>query len=114
MPFINTKTNVQIPAEKETVLKEKFGKAISLIRGKSEAWLMLNFQDNCHMYFKGDGEAPCAMIEVKLYGSASPQEYEALTNNLTKIISCELNIPELRIYIKYEETAYWGWGGHNF
>ena len=101
MPFINTKTNVQIPAEKETVLKEKFGKAISLIRGKSEAWLMLNFQDNCHMYFKGDGEAPCAMIEVKLYGSASPQEYEALTNNLTKIISCELNIPESRIYIKY-------------
>ena len=100
MPFINTKTNVQIPAEKETVLKEKFGKAISLIRGKSESWLMLCFEDNCRMYFKGDS-SPCAMIEVKLYGSASPQEYEALTDNITTIISYELNIPESQIYIKY-------------
>ena len=114
MPFINTKTNVTITKEKELSLKQQFGQAISLIRGKSEAWLMLSFEDNCHMYFKGDGEAACAIVEVKLYGSASSAEYDALTERLSGIMSSELDIPQARIYIKYEEISYWGFNGHNF
>jgi len=41
MPFIDTKTNVTITKEKEKELKERLGKAISIIPGKSESWLML-------------------------------------------------------------------------
>ena len=40
MPFINTKTTAKIDKEKEIAIKEEFGKAIELIRGKSERWLM--------------------------------------------------------------------------
>lgn len=112
MPFISTKTNVNITKEQETVLKKEFGKAISLI-GKSEAWLMLDFESGRRMYFKGD-DSPCAIAEVKLYGSASPSAYNALTAKLTEILAAALSISPSRIYVKYEEVEYWGMGGYNF
>lgn len=112
MPFISTKTNVSISKEQETVLKTGFGKAVSLI-GKSEAWLMLSFDDNCKMYFKGS-DAPCAITEVKLYGRAGSSAYDALTANITKLISETLSVSPDRIYVKYEEVQYWGLSGSNF
>ena len=112
MPFINTKVSTAITKEQEVSLKTEFGKAITLI-GESEAWLMLNFEDNCRMYFKGD-DAPCAMVEVKLYGSASAQAYDALTARLTELIAGILGIAPGRIYVKYEEVRYWGMNGYNF
>ena len=114
MPFINTKTNVNITAEKEKNLKTKLGQAISIIKGKSESWLMLNFESNSRLYFRGDNDTPCALAEVKIYGSASPQEYDALTEKITEIISSELGISPSQIYVKYEEVKYWGLNGHNF
>ena len=76
MPFINTKVNVKITEEQERLLKGELGKAISLIGGKSESWLMLNFEDNNRMYFKGKNEYGIAFIEVKIYGRATAAEYE--------------------------------------
>lgn len=114
MPFINTKVSTKISRENELKLKERFGKAISLLRGKSEAWLMLNFEDECRMYFQGDGEQPCAFIEVKIYGRQSADEYDALTAELSEIVSQVLGINKGKIYVKYEEIAHWGFNGHNF
>ena len=113
MPFINTKTSVKITAEQETLLKEKMGTAIRYI-GKSESWLMLNFEDKCHLYFKGDNKEPMAMIEIALFGKASDSQYDALTEELTKEISTVLGIKPSNIYIKYEEVEHWGYNGFNF
>lgn len=114
MPFINTKVNVPISKEQEETLKSKFGKAISIIPGKSESWLMLNFEDNCRMYFRGDGDTPTAFVEVKIFGGANGNDYEKLTSTITEIISDVIKIAPDRIYIKYEEVEYWGYNGHNF
>ena len=104
MPFINTKTTLQITEAQELLLKEKMGTAIRHI-GKSESWLMLNFDDNCRMYFKGDNKESMAMIEIALFGNASDSQYDALTEELTKEVSAILNIKPENIYIKYEGTA---------
>ena len=114
MPFINTKVNVSISEEQETEIKTALGKAISCIRGKSESWLMLNFEDDCRLYFKGDKITPSAFVEVKIYGSASAEEYDNLTAKITEIISSVLNIQPGQIYVKYEEIEHWGYSGHNF
>lgn len=112
MPFINTKVNVKISDSVLENLKTKYGKAISLIPGKSEEWLMLNFEDDCRMYFKGKA-APMAFIEVKIYGKGTPEGYKNLTAELTNIISGELNIKPEQVFIKYEEIGVWGWNGNN-
>lgn len=114
MPFISTKTNVTISKEKEAEIKKKLGKAIELIPGKSESWLMLSFEDQCTLYFKGDGDKPIAYVEVKLFGSASAGAYDKLTASITDILSGELDIAPNQIYVKYEEVSHWGWNGHNF
>lgn len=114
MPYISTKTNIEIKKDKEAVLKQKLGKAIELIPGKSENWLMLSFDDKCSMYFRGNSEEPIAFIEIKLFGNASKDSYQKLTVAITEIFSEEMGIIPDHIYIRYDETTYWGWNGSNF
>jgi hypothetical protein len=75
---------------------------------------MLTFEENISIYFQGDGRQPAAFVEVKIYGKSNSASYEAMTSAITEILHQELDICPSRIYVKYEETPYWGWNGHNF
>lgn len=114
MPYINTKTNIQISKEKEEIIKQKLGKAIELIPGKNESWLMVSFEENCSLYFKGKTDQPTAFVEVKIFGSSTQSAYEKLTLAITNILKEELNISPSQTYVRYDETKYWGWNGSNF
>lgn len=113
MPCILTKTNTAISPEQEAALKAEFGKAIALIPGKSENWLMLSFEDHCRMYFQGESNDAVAFVEVKLFGKGGGDAYEKLTAALTGALNKTLQISPSKIYVKYEETAHWGWNGNN-
>ncbi len=113
MPYIATTTNVPISGKKQQVLKERLGQAIELIPGKTESWLMVSFQDNVPMYFKGL-EDPCALLAVKIYGTATEEDYAKLTEALTDILREELDIDPDRVYVTYQEIDFWGWNGGNF
>lgn len=113
MPFINTKVSIPIDREKEKLLKESFGKAITAL-GKSEHWLMLNFEDNCRMWFRGKNNSPLAMVEVSLFGKASAQQYNSMTAQISGAITQILGIPSDGIYVKYSEIDTWGLGNSNF
>ncbi len=114
MPYIRTTVSTPLTEENKTNLKSKLGEAIALIPGKTEAWLMLAFEDNINMYFKGDNSEEYAYLEVSLFGSASDAAYDRLTAALSEIVNEVLGIDRSNIYIKYEETNHWGWNGNNF
>lgn len=114
MPFISTKVNLALSREKEICLKEKLGKAIAILPGKTEQFLMLDFEDNCRLYFGGSGENPLAYVEVKIFGTAKKEFLEKLTAEICNILNQELSIAPNHIYVKYEEVAHWGWNGTNF
>ena len=114
MPFIDTKLNVRLSEEKETILKTRLGEAITVFPGKTEYWLMLNFTDSERLWFRGYQNFPMAMVEVKLFGAAE----EALCSKMTKII-CDLfqevlDISPDHVYVKYEFCDRWGWNKENF
>ncbi len=113
MPFIHTRVNRSIGPEEEKALSRGLGQAIQLL-GKSESWLMLQFEDNCRLWFRGDSEKPLAFVSVMLYGKASPEAYDSLTKEITRMFGTTLSIPAEGIYVKYEETEHWGWNGENF
>ena len=113
MPFIDTKLNFQLSEEKEAVLKAKLGEAISLFPGKSEYWLMLNFTENCRMWFRGYNSFPMAMVEIKLFGSAEAEIADRMTKNVCELFERELGIAPDRVYVKYEFCDTWGWNGEN-
>lgn len=114
MPYIRTTVSKELTDEKRESIKTKLGQAIALIPGKSESWLMLSFEDNMKMYFRGDESEDYAYLEVSLFGSASDAAYDRLTAALSEIINEELGIGRENIYIKYEEAEHWGWNGNNF
>lgn len=112
MPYISTTVNIGISSRREQALKERMGRAIELLPGKTESWLMLQFQDNASLYFKGSNE-PCAICQVKLFGSVSEEDYANLTRALTDILQEELELDGDRVYVTYEEIGTWGWNGGN-
>lgn len=114
MPFINSKITVKLTDEQEKNIKNRLGQAIALIPGKSESWLMLGFEDDHTLYFKGNEEEKAAFIDVSIYGSASSSALNSLTVEICDIFNEELGIPKDKIYVKYSETQNWGWDGSNF
>ena len=111
MPYIQTRTNSKIDKEKELRIKERLGEAIRIL-GKSEDWLMLEFNDNAKMYFKGDNTNPIVFIDVKVLGSVNNSN--EMTAKLSEIIGEELGVPSNQIYISYQGYSDWGYSGRNF
>ncbi len=114
MPFIHTMTNTTVSKEKEELLRRQLGKAIEILPGKSERWLMLALSDGCRMAFHADADSAMAMVEVSLYGQASDDAKGALTAALTDILHDVLDIHPSYVYVKYTETNDWGYNGENF
>ena len=111
MPYIKTSTNIKIEEDKLNNIKTKYGEAIRLM-GKTEDWLMLEFNDNAKMYFKGDNSNPIVFIDVRVLGSVNNSN--DMTAKLCEIIGEELNIPSNQIYISYQGYSDWGYSGRNF
>lgn len=114
MPFINAKVSTTISEGQEKELKTRLGKAIECIPGKSESWLMLGFEPEYKLYFKGDNSKPTAFVEVSVFGKENPQAFDALTGEICKIFGEVLGISADRIYVKYGACENWGWNGGNF
>ncbi len=113
MPFINTKYSSAITPDQEEKIKSALGQAVSDL-GKSESWLMVGFEPNCSLYFKGEKSEKIAFVEVSLFGNASRAAYDKMTGEICKILGDVLGVPADKVYVKYSPTDNWGWNGGNF
>ena len=113
MPFIDTKLNIRLTKEQEINLKQKLAKAIECFPGKSEYWLMMNFSDNCRMWFRGYNNFPVAMVKIDLFGTADDATCAAMTKTVSEIFRDELGISPDHVYVEYAFTDRWGWNGEN-
>ncbi len=113
MPFINSKVNVKITNEQEMEIKSLLGEAIRTIPGKSEQWLMLGFEDECKLYFRGDNSNPIAFVDVSVYGCENKSAFDQLTGKICEIYNKVLGISPDHIYVKYQAVSNWGWNGGN-
>ncbi len=113
MPFIDARFSTPVSSQQELSIKKRLGEAITLI-GKSEAYLMVQIQSDCKLYFRGNNDEDSAFFEVKLLGKSTKEKYEALTSALCDIASQELSIPTNRVYVKFEECEYWGYDSFMF
>ncbi len=114
MPYIDTKTTVTITPAQQKAVFAALGKAIENIPGKTEQWLMLNLEGGKQMCFRGDSDTPCAMVDVRIFGSADSKAYENMTAAICEIFEAELHIPADRVYVCYKGYSEWGWNGSNF
>ena len=75
MPFINSKISTSLTEAQETEIKTRLGQAIQTIPGKSESWLMVGFEPDYKLYFRGSNSEPMAMVEVSVYGNENPSAF---------------------------------------
>ena len=113
MPYIHIATNLPVPEHTAEAVKTQLGHAIEAIPGKSEPWLMVRVSADEPLWFAGS-DAPAAIAQVNLYGSADASDYDTLTGRITDILDGLLSIDPARIYVQYTETEHWGWNGRNF
>ncbi|MGN0482644.1 MAG: phenylpyruvate tautomerase MIF-related protein [Lachnospiraceae bacterium] len=114
MPFINSKISTSLSKDQEKELKTRLGKAIETIPGKSESWLMVGFEPDYKLYFRGDNSEPLAMVEVSVFGQENPDAFSKMTGQICDIFQDVLGIAPDHVYIKYQAISNWGWNGSNF
>lgn len=113
MPFINTTTNVKITEEKRELLKFQLGEAIGLL-GKTENWLMLSFEDEKKMFFKGKDSSPMAFVDISVFGDSADEQCEKMTKEICRVFNDTLGISPDMIYVKFTGTNQWGWNNMTF
>ena len=64
MPYIELKTNIHLEDNIKQEINKLFDENISLFKGKSKEWLMVNILDNLNLHFQGNDDE-CLIIEVK-------------------------------------------------
>ena len=114
MPCIQWKTNLAITPTQEESLRSALGEAIALLPGKSKSWLMLTFEPETRMAFRGEANEPMAFIAADLYGGAPDSACDQLTARLCSMAQSVLGIQPDHVYVRYLATNQWGWNGSNF
>ena len=87
------------------------GRAIGLVPGKSEAYLLLDFEDNCRLWLRGKKNAPTAYMEAAIFGNEGHSGYAAFAAEVTRIFADVLGIAPENCYIRFEDIAAWAVGG---
>ena len=113
MPFIDSKIAGKVSDAQKENIKTRFGKAVGLLN-KSEAYLMVGFEDNYDLYMGGKKLDKGAYVSVSLFGAASSSAYEKMTGEICQILSDELDISGNAVYVTYHSVNDWGWNGSNF
>ncbi|NMM62677.1 hypothetical protein HBE96_08210 [Clostridium sp. P21] len=114
MPYINSTLTLKLSEEKKESIKTKLGEIISEIPGKSEEWLMVGFNDNYSLYFRGNKKDKAAFVEIKIFGTAERKYKEIINLKICELFENELSISRDSVYITFTEVQDWGWNGSMF
>ena len=111
MPFVTLRVNVPVSKEQEIEIKSRLGKAIELIPGKNENYLLLGIEGNFHFYLRGDGNQKVAYIEASIFGNEDHVGFDAFAAEMMAVIYQVLGIPPENIYIKFDDIRMWSMNG---
>ncbi|MDP4145930.1 MAG: phenylpyruvate tautomerase MIF-related protein [Bacillota bacterium] len=114
MPYINSTVTVAVSEDAKENIKSRLGEVISEIPGKSESWLMVGFNENQTLYFRGERLEKAAFIEVKVYGQVERKYKERVAPMIFDVFEEELGIPRSCAYLTITEVEDWGWNGELF
>ena len=110
MPFLNIYTSEVVVNQKAFL--EKSSEFIANLLNKSKRYVMIKLDDSLPMYFGGDHRPSC-YVDIKSIGSLNPS---IMSKPITQVISSNIEIPEDRIYINFEniEASMWAWKSRTF
>ena len=111
MPFILARLSVPVTAKEEQDLKKRIGLAMELIRGKSEANLLLGLQGDYHFFLRGEEREAVAYLEVKIFGNEDHFGFDRFTKAITEAFHEVLRIPLENIFLLFSDITAWAVNG---
>ncbi len=114
MPYMQLRTSKALTPETEKELKAALGQAVTLFPGKTETWLMVDIEDEAHLWLGGKCDKPLAIVNVALLGKTTKEACAAVTACICKALADIASIPSDGVYVKYQECALWGYDGVMF
>ena len=91
MPFVEVKANFEIEEAKVLSIKDRLGKLIELLPGKSEKWLMVQVEDNKKIFFDSSADK-AILVQVDLYGKSDDKSLNTFTANISEYLESELGV----------------------
>lgn len=107
MPYVQVRTTTALTKETMDAIKKEIGPAISLIPGKSEEGLMLEFVPECSIYMRGSDEEPAAFVCVLTNNEQQNENLRPYSAKVMEVISSKASIPMDRIYVVHEGLPKW-------
>lgn len=114
MPFVIAKTSAHLTANQEKRLKSAMGKAMAHVPGKSEADMLLEIEDGCHLWLAGDDSEPVAYVDAALFGTEDHRGYREFTAAVARAFSEVVGLDPNRVFVRVEEIGAWSSGEHYF
>ena len=114
MPFINVKTSAALSDEQIKQVVKEMGQAITGFPGKSEAYLMVNVEPDCNLYFKGNDSKNTAFVDVAIFGTSTKDCCEKVTESICDVLERVAGVPSDRTYVKFEYNSLWGYNNFMF
>lgn len=111
MPFVISRVSVEVSREQELELKRRLGEAIALVPGKSEAYLLVELEDRCHLFLAGSDEAAIAYLDVSIFGNEDHAGFDHFAAAATQAYHDVLGIDPSRIYLRFSDIASWSVAG---
>ncbi|MDO4537067.1 MAG: phenylpyruvate tautomerase MIF-related protein [Coriobacteriales bacterium] len=111
MPFVVARVSMPVKRAQELELKARLGHAISLVPGKSEAYLLVEIEDECHLFLAGSDVKPVAYLEVSVFGNEGHAGYDGFTREVTDAFAEVLGILPDHIYLRFSDIEAWGVAG---
>ena len=109
MPLLTLTTNIDVAADQQMPLLNKFSTLVAQLLGKPESYVMVIFNTD-HPLVMGGTNDPCAFLQLKSLGL--PEDSTAnLSAALCDAVAEHLDIPANRIYIEFSnpDRHMWGW-----
>ena len=108
MPLIVLNTNLTVEKAQKDALKDAFGKAITILPGKTEQVLMVDISDGHTIYFRGEELERVAHVDVRLYGSCSFESKAEFTKAVYIILNEILGLKDEEATVNIGEYSVWG------
>ena len=110
MPYIHINTTEKLDASQMEKIKSSLGQTITLIPGKQEKGLMVDFSDGHTMYLGGVADKT-AFVEVHCFKKSEDNGKKAFVASIFDILEENASIPKNRVYVNFIDLDEWGAGG---
>jgi hypothetical protein len=110
MPYIAINTNLNISETQKEMIKTEFGYLITIIPGKTESLLMIDFSE-CRTIYKAGSKVSGVFIDLRLFHKSEFEVKKIFTEKTIEMIHQKLAVLKENIFLTIMEFDNWGSGG---